>query len=72
MIRRSQSFSSVAVWLRSVGATESGEWGVRWWGLSLAKLAIWMAEGTVDTEEGMEKKQDHVYACKKAALKRND
>ena len=52
VMRRSQSASSVAVSLRSVGATVSGVWGVWWWGSSLTRLAICTAEGTADTGAG--------------------
>lgn len=50
VMRRSQLASSVAVSLRSVGATESGECGVWWCGSSLTRLAICTADGTADTE----------------------
>lgn len=52
VMRTSQSASSVAVSLRSVGATVSGVCGVWWCGSSLTKLAICTAEGTADTEAG--------------------
>lgn len=52
VMRTSQSASSVAVSLRSVGATVSGVCGVWWCGSSLTKLAICTAEGTADTGAG--------------------
>lgn len=49
VMRTSQSASSVAVLLRSVGATVSGVCGVWCRGSSLTRLAICTAEGTADT-----------------------
>lgn len=50
VIRTSQSDSSVAVLLRSVGATLSGVCGVWWWGSSLTRVTVCTAEGTADTK----------------------
>lgn len=50
VIRTSQSDSSVAVLLRSVGATMSGVCGVRWRGSSLTRVTVCTAEGTADTK----------------------
>lgn len=49
VIRLSQSDSSVAVLLRSVGATVSGVCGAGRWGSSLTRVTVCTAEGTADT-----------------------
>lgn len=81
-MRTSQSASSVAVSLRSVGATVSGVCGVWWCGSSLTKLAICTAEGTADTgagaggEEKKKKKRKKSWSKQgltyRAPLKGND
>lgn len=59
VIRPSQSDSSVAVLLRSVGATVSGVCGLCWWGSSLTRVTVCMAEGTADTR--VEKKKGLIF-----------
>lgn len=59
VIRPSQSDSSVAVLLRSVGATVSGVCGLCWRGSSLTRVTVWTAEGTADTR--VEKKKGLIF-----------
>lgn len=64
VMRRSQSAISVARLFKSVGATVSAEYGARRWESSLAMLAMWIAEGTEDTEQVQRRVKGQKMLCK--------